>query len=96
MESVKGVRITALTSKGQEGINKIKDECAKAIVKVSLKRLKTTITFNDHEVMITNPCMDYCPDLNHAKSIAGISEIKKAYSELGAIENKDYKIEVMK
>ena len=90
---MKAVKIIALTDKGKEGLDIMKQECGKVMVRWSLKKLKTKISFTDMEVTIENPAMAYCTNLNHEKSKLGIKQIISSYEDIGAKEGVDFKIE---
>ena len=93
---IKSLKIKALTSTGLKGVNKIKQEYGKAVVRWSLKKLKISISFSDDTVTIINPAFQFCDNLDNEKAVQGLTEIKESFKALGAEEGKDYIIEVVK
>lgn len=92
MESVK---ITATTETGKEALQEMKKQCSTYAAKFAFRRLKTTVEFTDDSVTISNPAMIYCETLDHVKSDQGIKQIIDSFSELGADQDRDYKIEMI-
>lgn len=89
---MKAIMIKALTPAGVKGLEIMKGQCSSFIVKQAFKRLKTSVEFADSCVFIHNPSMEFCTSLEHEKSRQGINEIVLAFSEIGAVENKDFEI----